>query len=349
MTEISSKAAASPLKRVRVFFGSRAGGITLLAAAVLAVLVATLVADIPGQRMLALLVRGVMLGGILALGAIGLTLISGVMKMSNFAQGDLMSVGAYLALVFVVLLPQGSPIGPFSFGYEFLIGLVIAMAVTGILAVVLDRVIYRKLRARRSGPVVLAMASLGAALLVRSIVYLIWGGDFTNFYVGRPRNAVELFSGINVLADQLFILALAVVLIILIWLLLERTRTGKAMRATADNADLAAISGINTRQVITWTWLIGGALAGAGGVMYGLYAQLRPEMGWFLLLPLFAAVILGTIGNPYGALVGAMVIAIAWQVSTAFLNPAYGPAVAFVVMILMLLFRPQGMFGKAGG
>ncbi len=349
MTDTSPKDARPPMRRIRDFLNSRAGAVTLLVALIAMILLSAQLTGVTSERLLSLLVRGVMLGGIIALGAIGLTLISGVMKMSNFAQGDLMSAGAYIALIFVVLLPQGAPLAPFSFGYEFLVGLVLAMAVTGVIAVVLDRTIYRHLRARKSGPVVLAMASLGAALLVRSIIYLVWGGDFANYYTGRPRPAVPLFSDIRVLPDQLFILGLAVVLIIVIWFLLERTRMGKAMRATADNPDLAGISGINTAHVITWTWLIGGALAGASGVMYGLYAQLRPEMGWFLLLPLFAAVILGTIGNPYGALVGAMVIAIAWQVSTAFLAPAYGPAISFVVMIVMLLFRPQGLFGKAGG
>lgn len=344
-----TRAERTPYRRFRDFMNSRAGGVSLLVLLVAVILVTAQLQDVSSQRLLALLVRGVMLGGIIALGAIGLTLISGVMKMSNFAQGDLMSAGAYLALVSVNLLPQGAPLRPFSFGYEFLISLLLAMTVTGLIAVVLDRTIYARLRARRAGTVVLAMASLGAALLVRSIIYLVWGGDFSFFYTGRPRPAIELFSGINVRPDQLFILGLAVFFIIVIWFLLERTRMGKAMRATADNPDLARISGINTRQVVTWTWLIGGALAGASGVMYGLDAQLRPEMGWFLLLPLFAAVILGTIGNPYGALVGALVIAIAWQVSTAFLDPAYGPAVAFVVMILVLLFRPQGLFGKAGG
>lgn len=344
-----TRAERTPYRRFRDFMNSRAGGVSLLVLLVAVILVTAQLQDVSSQRLLALLVRGVMLGGIIALGAIGLTLISGVMKMSNFAQGDLMSAGAYLALVSVNLLPQGAPLRPFSFGYEFLISLLLAMTATGLIAVVLDRTIYARLRARRAGTVVLAMASLGAALLVRSIIYLVWGGDFSFFYTGRPRPAIELFSGINVRPDQLFILGLAVFFIIVIWFLLERTRMGKAMRATADNPDLARISGINTRQVVTWTWLIGGALAGASGVMYGLDAQLRPEMGWFLLLPLFAAVILGTIGNPYGALVGALVIAIAWQVSTAFLDPAYGPAVAFVVMILVLLFRPQGLFGKAGG
>ncbi len=344
-----TRAERTPYRRFRDFMNSRAGGVSLLVLLAAVILVTAQLQDVSSQRLLALLVRGVMLGGIIALGAIGLTLISGVMKMSNFAQGDLMSAGAYLALVSVNLLPQGAPLRPFSFGYEFLISLLLAMTVTGLIAVVLDRTIYARLRARRAGTVVLAMASLGAALLVRSIIYLVWGGDFSFFYTGRPRPAIELFSGINVRPDQLFILGLAVFFIIVIWFLLERTRMGKAMRATADNPDLARISGINTSQVVTWTWLIGGALAGASGVMYGLDAQLRPEMGWFLLLPLFAAVILGTIGNPYGALVGALVIAIAWQVSTAFLDPAYGPAVAFVVMILVLLFRPQGLFGKASG
>ncbi len=337
------------MRRFRDFMNSRAGGLTLLVALIVIILLAAQFTGVTSQRLLSLLVRGVMLAGIISLGAIGLTLISGVMKMSNFAQGDLMSAGAYLALVVVVFLPQGTPLGPFSFGYEFLIALLVAMAVTGVIAVLLDRTIYQKLRKRRAGPVVLAMASLGAALLVRSIIYLGWGADFSFYYSGRARPAVELFSGISVLPDQLFILGMSVFFIIIIWFLLSMTKLGKSMRATADNADLARISGINTGSVITYTWLIGGALAGASGVMYGLYAQLRPEMGWFLLLPLFAAVILGTIGNPYGALVGALVIGIGWQVSSAFLNPAYGPAVAFVLMILVLLFRPQGLFGKAGG
>lgn len=328
---------------------SRAGAVTMVAILILLILLSAQLTGVSNQRLLSLLVRGVMLGGIIALGAVGLTMISGVMKMSNFAQGDLMSAGAYLAMLVIAFMPLGNPLGPFSFGYEFLIALVLAMAGTGVISVVLDRTIYRHLRARRAGTVVLAMASLGAALLVRSIIYLGWGADFTFYYAGRPRPAVELFAGINVRPDQLFILGLAVFFIIVIWFLLERTRMGKAMRATADNPDLARISGINTSQVVTWTWLIGGALAGASGVMYGLDAQLRPEMGWFLLLPLFAAVILGTIGNPYGAMVGALIIAIAWQVSTAFLDPAYGPGVAFVVMILVLLFRPQGLFGKARG
>jgi branched-chain amino acid transport system permease protein/neutral amino acid transport system permease protein len=338
------------LERTKALLGSRGAVVVLLALIFAAIWLLAYVQEIPSQRLLSLAVRGVMLGGILALGAIGLSLVFGVMKFGNFAHGDLMTLGAYLALPIVLALPSGAALAPFTFGWEFLLALVIAMPLVGLAAYLIDRVIYRPLRLRRSSPVILAMAALGMAFFVRSLIYLIWGADFHFYYLGRARPAlVELFSGVRVRHDQLFILGLAVVLVVLVYLLLEKTKMGKAMRATADNPDLARVSGINTDRVVLWTWLIGGALAGAGGIMFGLDAQLRPEMGWFLLLPLFAAVILGSIGNPYGALVGALIIGVAQQMSTAFINPAYAPGVAFVILILVLLFRPQGIFGKPGG
>jgi branched-chain amino acid transport system permease protein/neutral amino acid transport system permease protein len=349
MQRIVTSYGPRPAERFRAFMGTRlAGALMLLLFLALTFLFAR-TTGVTGERLLALVVRGVMLGGIIALGAIGLSLVFGVLRIPNFAQGDLMTAGAFIALVGVSLIPNGPPLAPFSFGYELIISLLLAMIAVGAVAYGLDRVIYRRLRARNSPPVILAMASLGAAFLVRSIIYLVWGADFSFYYTGRPRAAVELFAGIRVLPDQLFILGLALLLIILVYLLLEHTKIGKAMRATADNADLARISGINTDRVVMWTWFIGGGLAGASGVMYGLYSQLRPEMGWFLLLPLFASVILGTIGNPYGALAGALIIGISWQVSTAFVNSTYGPGVAFLVMILVLIVRPQGLFGKPGG
>ncbi len=336
-------------ERVKRVLGSRGALIALLALLIVAMWLLAAAQGIPGQRLLSLLVRGVMLGGILALGAIGLSLIFGVLRIPNFAHGDMMTAGAYLALLALSFLPLGAPLGPFSFGYELLVALVVAMPLVGLLGYTVDRLVFRRLRAQRSPPVIMAMAALGSAFLVRSLIYLFWGADFVFYYTGRARPAIELFAGIRVRPDQLFILGLALAMIVLVYLLLERTKMGKAMRATADNPELARVTGIDTESVIRWTWLIGGGLAGAGGIMYGLDAQLRPEMGWWLLLPLFAAVILGTIGNAYGALVGALVIGIVWQVSTAFLNPAYGPGVAFVILILVLLFRPQGIFGRPGG
>lgn len=297
---------------------------------------------------LSLAAWGVMLGGILALAAIGLTLVYGVLRFGNFAHGDLMTVGAYAALGLLPLLPRTPPVRPFSFGWEFVGVLVAAMAITSLVAVGVDRVLYRPLRRRRSSPVLISMASLGAAFFLRSAVYLGWGADFRFYYPGRSRPSLSLPLGIRLRPDQLFIVGLAVALVVATYLVLARTWMGKAMRATADNPVLARVSGINTERIAMWTWLMGGALAGAGGVMLALDSQLRPEMGWSLLLPLFAAAIVGSIGNPQGALVGGLVMGIVQQVSTAVVNPAYAPGVALLVMVIILMFRPQGIFGRPG-
>jgi branched-chain amino acid transport system permease protein/neutral amino acid transport system permease protein len=321
----------------------------LLGVALLAVVVAaSIVNGVGPDRLLSLTVRGVMLGGILALGAIGLSLIFGVMNLPHFAHGDLMTVGAYLTLLLVTLAPDGPALAPFSFSATFLGAVAVVAPTVGLLSYLLDRGVYRPLRARGSQPIYLAMSSLAIAFGLRAVVYLGWGADFRFFYPGRPRPAFDLLPGIRVRPDQLFILGLALVLIVAVYLLLERTKMGKAMRATADNPELARVAGIDVERVVLFTWMIGGSLAAIGGAMYGLDAQLRPEMGWWLLLPLFASVILGTIGNPYGALAGGLLIGVTWQVSSAFLNPAYGPAVAFVLMILVLLIRPEGLFGVRG-
>jgi branched-chain amino acid transport system permease protein len=303
---------------------------------------------IPDRHLLSLTAWGVMLGGIIALGAIGLTLVYGVLKFPNFSHGALVTIGAYGTLMVMAYLPRGDPLRPFSFGWEFLVAVVIAMPLVGLLALVIDRLLYRRLRLRGAHLVLFAMASLAMEFFLRSWIYLIWGPDFRFFYVGRPNPALDLPLGLRLRADQLFILALAFVLVIAIYVLLERTKMGKAMRATADNPELAQVRGINTERVIAWTWMLGGGLAAAGGAMLGLSSQLRPEMGFFLLLPMFAAVIMGGIGNPYGALLGALIIGIATQLSAAFINPAYGPGVAFVLMVITLLIRPQGLLGRAG-
>ena len=146
--------------------------------------------------------------------------------------------------------------------------------------------------------------------------------------------------------DGIFIAIVAIILVVAVYLVLTRTKMGKAMRATADNPELALVSGINTQRVIHWTWGLGAVLAATAGVLLAVFqAQLLPIMGWKFLIPLFAAVILGGIGNPYGALVGAFVIGVSSEVSTQWINPSYKPAVAFGLMIAMLLVRPRGIFG----
>lgn len=299
--------------------------------------------------MLELVVYGIVLGSIIALGAIGLTLVYGILRFANFAHGDLMAVGAYVVLFVVASVVPAlglspAPWTPLSFGWPMLVGLAVAVPATGALALGIDRAVYRPLRARRVSTVMLAMASLAMALVVRSVVYVVFGPQFV-FYTRELRPAWRLPFGVRLRPDQLFILAAAAALVAVLWFVLQRTRMGRAMRATADNPQLALVSGIDTDRVVAWTWFIGAGLAAAAGVLYGLDAQLRPDMGWSFLLPLFAAVILGGIGSPLGALIGGLILGIAQQVSTAFLLPTYKPAVAFALMIAILLVRPRGILG----
>lgn len=303
--------------------------------------------------MVELIVYGIVLGSIIALGAIGLTLVYGIIRFANFAHGDLMSAGAYVALFMVsgVLSWIGLPdntFGPISFGWRMIIAFPLSMAAVGGLAILLDRILYRKLRAKGSGSVILAISSLGAAFIIRMILLILWGADSVFYKPGLLRPFLRLPLGIKIRPDQILIIIIVAFLFILLHLFLQKTKMGKAMRATADNMELALVSGIDTERVILWTWGIGGALAAAGGILYGIDVQLHPGMGWNFLIPLFAATILGTIGNMYGALVGALVIGVAQQVSTAFMMPTYKPAVAFIIMILILLIRPKGIFGGSG-
>ena len=300
---------------------------------------------------MSLVVNGIFLGAIIALGAIGLTLVYGLLNFANVAHGDYMTMGAYVALFIVVdvlagLGIEGNGLGPFTFGYPVLIALPIAIAIVAAGAILLDATIYRRLRDRGVNAVVMSMTSLGIAIAMRGLVQVIWTGEVQHF----PRESRQVFHlpmNVRVPPDAIFIALLAVILVAAVYLILTRTRMGKAMRATADNPQLALVSGIDTRRVIWWAWGLSAGLSATAGILLAVYqAQLLPIMGWKFLIPLFAAVILGGLGNPYGALVGAFVIGVTSEVSTQWLNPSYKPAVAFAIMIVMLLVRPRGIFGE---
>lgn len=298
-----------------------------------------------------LVVNGAVLGAIIALGAIGLTLIYGILNFANIAHGDYMTLGAYLTLFIVggalaALGIEGTGLGPFTFGYPVLLALPVAAAAVAAVAIGLDALIYRRLRERGVNAVVLAMASLGVAIALRGLVQIVWSGDAQRL----PRESKSVYHlpmDVRVPPDAIFVAVVAVALVTAVYLILTRTKMGKAMRATADNPQLARVSGIDTQRVIRWTWAMGASLAATAGVLLAVYqAQMLPIMGWRFLIPLFAAAILGGIGNPYGALVGAFAIGVASEVSTQWINPSYKPAVAFAILIAMLLARPRGIFGS---
>ncbi len=296
-----------------------------------------------------LLVYGIISGSILSLGGIGVSLIYSILGFSNFAHGDVMALGAYIALgllgLFTMIGVPNTPLGPLSFGLGFILALILAVGLTAVAMILIDRVLFRRLR--HSGPIILMMSSIGLALGLRNVLQFVWGPQ-PHYYIERIQVALPI-PGIpaRIKMDEVFIILMAMLLVTLVYLFMRYTKMGKAMRAMADNAALARVTGINTDRVIAWTWVIGGGLAAVAGILSGIENKfITPELGWQMLLSIFAGVILGGIGNPYGAILGGLIIGISEEVSTAFISTGYKPAVAFVIMILMLLVRPTGILGK---
>ena len=221
------------------------------------------------------------------------------------------------------------------------------MIVAGALLVI-DRLVYKPLRERQAGLAIFAVASLGVAIAMRSVILMIWGPTPRSYTTGI-RETVTLLPDVLIVVDQIFIVTVAGVLTAGTYLLLYRTELGRAMRAMADNPHLARISGIDTDRVVRWTWIISGLLIGVAGSLLGLQSQLKPEFGFLLLLPVFAAAILGGIGSPRGALVGGLVVGVAQEVAVQLpgISPGYKFSVAFVILILVILVVPRGLFGEA--
>ncbi|ACK65631.1 inner-membrane translocator [Rippkaea orientalis PCC 8801] len=279
-----------------------------------------------------LIFNGLVVGSIIALTAVGLTLTYGILRLSNFAHGDFMTLGAYLTWV--------AKISGFNLGFSMIlggIGTIISM-------IIAEYLLWKPMRDRKATSTTLIIISIGLALFMRNGILLIWGGNNQNYQL--PLVPATEFLGLKLAQDKLLVMGLAIVAIIALHLLLQKTKIGKAMRAVADNIDLARVSGINVENVVLWTWIITGALTALGGAMYGLIYTLKPTMGWFLILPMFASVILGGIGNPYGAIAGGLIIGIAQELSVSipWLGSEYKLGVSLLIMIVILLIRPQGIF-----
>jgi branched-chain amino acid transport system permease protein len=305
--------------------------------------------------MLQLIADGLVIGSVVALGAIGLTMTFALLKFSNFGHGELMTWGASIAftgLAFFVAAGGGpmTPIGPFSFGWQLVVALALAVALTAMLALLVDWLLFTRLRLRRSEPIVLVMASFGAALALRNILLFLWG-PIPDYYSREIQIAIrflprDVMGGLRITPDQLLVLGVTAATVIGLHLFLTFSTLGRAMRAVAGNPDLARVAGIDTRRVIRWTWIIGAGLAAMAGVMAGLTVQVRPTIGMDLLLPLFAAAILGGIGNVYGAVLGGLIVGLAESFATPLVGAEYRAAVSFLVLIVLLLFRPTGLLGE---
>lgn len=282
-------------------------------------------------------IDGLSIGSIYALAAIGLTLVYGILKLVNFAHGDFMTLGAYVA--FAVSVSAGWPIW---------LGVLAAFVSVALLGLGTEYAVWRPMRRRGAGMLQLLLLSLGLAFVIRYMIQFHWTGALRQLDVDPTRafNPGDL----TISYVQLVVIIGAGVILALVAILLKTTTLGKSMRALADNFDLAEVSGINTGRVIAVTWLLAGGLAGLAGVAAAIYQSLlTPNTGFVLLLSVFAAVIVGGIGNAYGALVGGLLIGLAqeWSTIGGLVPVEYKETVSFAILILALMVRPQGIFGQA--
>jgi branched-chain amino acid transport system permease protein len=277
--------------------------------------------------------NGVVTGGILALPAVAFSLLWRLLRFPNFAVSTYLTVGAYVALM--LNHDARAPIGLAWLG---------ALVATGAVALAVDRIAFRPMRARR--PFSLAIASIGVAFVLENVVRFVWGNDFRSYDV--PVMRATSIAGLRVGRDQLLILGAAVVMMAAAQMFLLRTRLGIAMRATADNALLAAVKGVPTERVIAYATIGGGALAGGAGVFLGLDASIDPLMGGGLIISVFAAAILGGVGSAPGALAGALIVGVMEEVGTLLIPPTYKTAIGFTVILAVLLVRPTGLAGARG-
>ena len=302
--------------------------------------------------MIQALIDGVTNGAVLSLGAIGLTLIMHMLRFANFAYSELLAIGAYVALVadrlavaLVPVLDRAFP--PLTLSGGLALALVLAMLLAGLSAVVVDRLIFRRIR-ERADPLSMVFASFGVALILRNVITLIFGHHPQLYSQDIAFAQVLSFDPLILYKpDQVFVLAAALALMVLFHLVLTRTAFGFALRAVAENPALAQVTGVRLSTMIAAVWMIGGGLAAAAGVFYALTNQLTPLIGHVFLLPVFAATIVGGIGSVYGAVLGGFTVGIASAVALMILPSGYSPAMPFLIILGVLLIRPQGLFGEA--
>ena len=274
--------------------------------------------------------NGIVTGGILALPSVAFSLLWKLLGFPNFAVSAYLTTGAFAA--FAVNHGLGWPIE-----WAWLSALV----ATGAVAWSVDRLAFSPMRDRR--PFALAIASIGIAFFLENAIRFVWGNDFRSYDV--PVTRAQQWHGLRVGREQLLILGVAIVLMLAVQLFLVRTRLGVAMRAVADNPVLARVKGLPTERVVGLATLGGGALAGGAGVFLGLDTTIDPLLGTSLIIAVFAAAILGGVGSAPGALVGALVVGVVEELSTAVIPPTYKSAVGFAIILLMLLVRPRGLAG----
>jgi len=276
-----------------------------------------------------LVVNGLVDGLFIGMAALAVTLVFGIARFPNAATGDMMTFDAYMGLV----AQQASG--------SLILGGIAGMAGGAAVALLSERLVYRRLAGR--SVVSLLVASIGVAFLIRALLGLVFGQAQAVYDV--PLTRAHLYWQVRLTPMDLQISVVVIVALAAVFLLLYRTGIGRQMRAVADNRDLARVSGVRPERVMVAMWLVAGLIAGLAGVMLGIRTVVEPELGWSMLLPAFTAAILGGIGSAPGAVLAGLLLGVAQEVSTPFVGFSYKIAVAFAIMLIVLLVRPGGLFG----
>lgn len=317
------------------------------------------------------IINGAVIGSIYAIGAIGVTLVFGILRFAHFAHADMMTLGAFLVLILTALFPAAGPaIGlPTAF-----VMMPVAMVATAFIAVGIDKLFYKKLRENNVKPVVMVMASVGVTLMLQGLIRFFAGTGTQSLYIDDRKAIFRIdlpfesaSRNLVVTEPQLLLFLFLAVAVVALHLFLNKSRLGKAMRAMSDNPDLAKVSGINTNTVVGVTWIIAGALACAAGTLLSLDVTLKPDLSFMILLPIFAAAIVGGVGHPYGALAGGFVVGLTETLAVfnwtfvlrpleqaipaldlpntlAFVPTEYKITIPFFILLAILVWRPTGLF-----
>mgnify|MGYP000877348550 FL=1 len=286
------------------------------------------------QVLVAQLINGIALGSTYALIALGYTMVYGIIRLINFAHGDIFMLGAYFGLIAITTL-----------NLSLIPALILSMAAAALVGITLDRIAYRPLR--QSPRITVLITAIGASLLIQSLAQLIFGADFRSY----PATAIPIkiirMGSVIITNRQIIIFGTAILLMILLHLIVNYTKLGKAMRAVSMDKEAAQLMGINVDRIIAFTFAIGSALAAAAGILVGiLYNSVDPYMGTLPGLKAFVAAVLGGIGIIPGAVIGGFLMGIAENLVVAFGSSTYRDAVAFAILILILLIKPSGLLGK---
>lgn len=302
------------------------------------------------------IVDGLVFGSIIALGGLGCSYVLLIQRYFNFCAAPFLSLGAYFAVGMMSVLPRWRKLPFVSFGPEMIIATIVGMVGLAITMTVVDKILYKPLRDRKAPFMFFYMTSFGMLFVIRSIIWLIWGPSVRYYYKGASMAIKGLPWGISITPDKVFAFVVVVVMVVVLYFFQYRTKIGRGMIATAQNPMLAMVSGIKTGDVHTATTLIAGGVTALAGVLYGLTVQVRPLMGWYVLLGIFVVVVCGGEGAILGTLVAGYLVGIAQELGAGLLQipfdllhvpvhmSAYKPAIAMILFIVVIVLKPHGIW-----